>query len=73
MASLLESNIATQGHVITSLERFDIVAVSPNVFLKPNSPLQFAQHPPLLAASERKRNPSCSSSIWKKSAVYATA
>jgi hypothetical protein len=39
MASLLESNIATQGHVIKGLERFNISSIPPNVPLKPKVPL----------------------------------
>tara|TARA_Y100001938_G_C8087474_1_gene432926 strand:- start:1939 stop:2223 length:285 start_codon:yes stop_codon:yes gene_type:complete len=37
--ALLESNIATQGHVITGIERFDIPAIPPNVPLKRKVPL----------------------------------
>ena len=40
---LPESNIATQGHAIKGLERFDIAGIPPNVPLKPKVPLLFTQ------------------------------
>lgn len=38
--ALLESNIATQDHVITGLDRFYISAIPPNAPLKRKVPLR---------------------------------
>jgi|TARA_A100001518_G_C1215054_1_gene57802 hypothetical protein len=46
--ALLESNIATQGHVITGLDRFDIDHIPPNVPLNLKSPPVFCCSPAYL-------------------------
>lgn len=58
MFALLESNIATQGHVITGLEHFYISTIPPNVPLKRKVPLFLTAKMTLLYTSARHLIPS---------------